>query len=155
MPPFAGMRPVQILLVEDNPGDARLAIEALKDGRVGNRVTVVADGEQALRFLHGEAPFTDAARPDLVLLDLGLPGKSGGDVLTEIRADPILAALPVAVLTGSAVEQDILRSNHLQVTSYITKPVSAAQLLEVVRSVADFWVTISSVQAPTAAGVTP
>jgi chemotaxis family two-component system response regulator Rcp1 len=135
-------RPIEVLLVEDSPGDARLAIEALTDGKVRNRITVVTDGEQALRYLKGRYPFTDRVRPDLVLLDLNLPLKPGLEVLAEIRADAALRSLPVVVLTASAAEQDVLATARLQATCYMTKPVDAQQLLAVVASVPDVWITV-------------
>jgi two-component system, chemotaxis family, response regulator Rcp1 len=145
MSPAAVALPIEILLVEDNPGDARLAIEALKEGKLRNRVSVVTDGEQALQFLQRRHPYTNAVRPDLVLLDLNLPRKDGREVLAEIRANPVLHSLPVAVLTASRAEHDVLASYRLQATCYITKPVDAKQLLAVVASVADFWITVVSV----------
>jgi CheY-like chemotaxis protein len=164
MPQAEVTLPIEILLVEDNPGDARLAIEALKDGKLRNRITVVTDGEQALRFLKRHDPYTRAVRPDLVLLDLNLPRKDGREVLAEIRADPKLQSLPVAVLTASADEQDVLASHRLA-TCYIVMPVDAPQLLAVVASVAHFWIRVDSFRpadvskydgltpAPTAMGV--
>ena len=136
------MQPVEILLVEDNPRDARLTIEALRDGKVGNHVTVLVDGEQALRFLRAQNPYRNAVRPDLVLLDLNLPRVDGREVLARVRADPALRALPVAVLTASAADQDMLMSARLAATCYLTKPVDAKQLLAVVGSVAGFFVSV-------------
>jgi two-component system, chemotaxis family, response regulator Rcp1 len=147
MPQAEVMRPIEILLVEDNPGDVRVAIEALKDGKVRNRITVMSDGEQALRFLRNGDPYTYGVRPDLVLLDLNLPLKDGREVLAEIRADPILQSLPVAVLTVSADEQDVLASYRLQTTCYMVKPVDAPQLLAVVATVAHFWIRVDSLNA--------
>jgi two-component system, chemotaxis family, response regulator Rcp1 len=138
------MVPVEILLVEDNPGDARLAIEALKDGKVRNRITVVTDGEQALQYLKACHPYTQAVQPDLVLLDLNLPRKDGWQVLAEMRADPTLRSIPVAILTASAAEQDVLAGYQLKATCYILKPVDVEQLLAVVASVANFWITVVS-----------
>jgi CheY-like chemotaxis protein len=139
------MFPVEILRVEDNPGDARLAIEALKDGKVRNRITVVTDGEQALQYLKACHPYSQAVRPDLVLLDLNLPRKDGWQVLAEMRADPALRSIPVAILTASAAEQDISVGNRLKSTCYIVKPVDVEQPLAIVASVADFWITVMSV----------
>jgi two-component system, chemotaxis family, response regulator Rcp1 len=138
----AGRRPVEILLVEDNPGDVRLTIEALKEGRVSNRVTVVGDGEEALACLRKQGKYAHAARPDLVLLDLNLPRKGGQEVLAEVKADPDLRRIPVVVLTTSQAEQDILRSYDLNANCYITKPVELGQFLAVVRSIEDFWLTV-------------
>jgi two-component system, chemotaxis family, response regulator Rcp1 len=142
---FEVMVPVEILLVEDNPGDARLAIEALKDGKVRNRITVVTDGEQALQYLKADHPYTHAVRPDLVLLDLNLPRKDGWQALAEMLADPALRSIPVAILTASAAEQDVIKGYRLKATCYIVKPVDTEQLLAVVASVADFWITVVSV----------
>jgi len=146
------MFPVEILLVEDNPGDARLAIEALKDGKVRNRITVVTDGEQALQYLNACHPYTQAVRPELVLLDLNLPRKDGWQVLAAMRADPILGSIPVAILTGSAAEQDVIKGYRLKATGYIVKPVDVEQLLAVVASVADFWISVVNVHESGVAG---
>jgi CheY-like chemotaxis protein len=133
-------RPIEILLVEDNPGDVRLTLEALRDSKVRNNLQVARDGVEALEFLRR----TDAVRPDLILLDLNLPRKDGREVLAEIKADPLLKTIPVVVLTTSRAEQDVLRSYELQANCYITKPVDLDQFITVVKSIEDFWLTIVS-----------
>jgi CheY-like chemotaxis protein len=138
----AGGKPIDILLVEDNEGDARLAREALKGGKVRNNLYHVTDGEEAVAFLRGAGRHAAAPRPDLVLLDLNLPKKDGREVLAEIKADEDLKRIPVVVLTISDDEQDILRTYNLHVNCYITKPIDFEQFMKVVRSVEDFWLTI-------------
>jgi len=133
---------VEILLVEDNPGDVRLTIEALKEGRLINHVSVAEDGVEALAFLHQEGRYADEPRPDLILLDLNLPKKDGREVLTEIKADPALRHIPVVVLTTSTAEQDVLRTYDLHANCYINKPVDFEQFIEVVKSVGDFWFSV-------------
>jgi len=135
-------RPVEILLVEDNPGDVRLTVEAFNEGKVRNNLSVVADGVEALAFLRREGKYADAARPDLILLDLNLPKKDGREVLAEIKEDPNLRRIPVVVLTTSQEEKDILQAYDLRTNAYITKPVDLDQFLTVVRSIEDFWLTI-------------
>jgi CheY-like chemotaxis protein len=135
-------RPIEILLVEDNPGDVRLTIEGLKEGKVRNNLHVAKDGVEALAFLRREARYPDAVRPDLILLDLNLPRMDGRQVLSEIKADPQLKTIPVVVLTTSRAEQDVLHSYQLQANCYITKPVDLEQFITVVRSIEDFWLTI-------------
>ena len=135
-------RPVEILLVEDNPGDVRLTIEALRDGKVHNNLNVARDGVEALAYLRREAPFTSTVRPDLILLDLNLPRKDGREVLAEIKADPELKTIPVVVLTTSRAEQDVLRSYELQANCFVTKPVDLDQFIEVVKSIENFWLTV-------------
>lgn len=133
---------IEILLVEDNPGDVRLTQEALKEGRITNRLHVVDDGEKALVFLRQEGEYADSPRPDIILLDLNLPKKDGRQVLAEIKSDPQLRRIPVVVLTTSKAEEDILRSYDLHANCYITKPVDLDQFLGVVRSIEDFWLTV-------------
>ncbi|MBI3330000.1 MAG: response regulator [Nitrospinae bacterium] len=135
-------RPVEILLVEDNPGDVRLAEEALKEGKVSNNLSVVGDGTEALVFLRREGRYTDAARPDLILLDLNLPKMDGRQVLAEIKQDPHLKRIPVVILTSSAAEQDILKAYDLHANCYISKPVDLEQFIKVVKSIENFWITI-------------
>jgi CheY-like chemotaxis protein len=135
-------RPAEVLLVEDNTGDVRLTQEALREGRVLNRLSVAADGVEALAFLRREAGFGDAPRPDVILLDLNLPKKDGREVLREIKADERLRQIPVIVLTTSKAEEDILRSYKLHANCYITKPVDFGQFIGVVRSVEDFWLCL-------------
>lgn len=140
-------RPVEILLVEDNPADVRLTQEALKETKVLNNLSVVADGEQALDYLNRRGPYADAARPDLILLDLNLPKKDGREVLADIKADERLRRIPVVILTTSEAEQDILRTYNLYANCYITKPVDLDQFITVVKSVENFWLSI--VKLPT------
>jgi CheY-like chemotaxis protein len=135
-------RAIEILLVEDNPGDVRLTIEGLNEGKVRNNLHVARDGVEALDFLRRRGRFPDAVRPDLILLDLNLPRMDGREVLAEIKSDPDLKTIPVVVLTTSRAEQDILHSYQLQANCYITKPVDLEQFITVVRSIEDFWLTI-------------
>ena len=132
----------RILLVEDNPGDVRLTMEALKEGKILNEVRVVEDGVEALDFLHRVGKYADAPRPDLILLDLNLPRKDGREVLAEIKEDEALKKIPVVVLTTSAAERDILRAYNLHANCYITKPVDLDQFIAVVKGIEDFWLTI-------------
>lgn len=135
-------RPVEVLLVEDNPGDVRLTQEALKDGRVLVNLTVAADGVEAIEVLKRGGPFSGRSRPDLILLDLNLPKKNGREVLEEIKADEELKRIPVIVMTTSKAEQDIHRAYNLNANCYVTKPVDLDEFLNVVRSIEDFWLTI-------------
>jgi CheY-like chemotaxis protein len=135
-------RPIEILLVEDNPGDVRLTIEALKEGKVRNNLNVARDGVEAVAFLRREGPYANAVRPDLILLDLNLPRKDGREVLAEIKEDASLRRIPVVVLTTSKAEEDILRTYDLHANCYITKPVDLEQFIQVVRSIDDFWLSI-------------
>jgi CheY-like chemotaxis protein len=137
-------RPVEILLVEDNPGDARLTQEALKEGKVNNALHIVQDGVEAMAFLRGEGRYANAARPDLILLDLNLPRKGGREVLEELKADPALRVIPVVVLTTSSSDEDILKSYHLQANCYITKPVGFNEFMDIIRSIENFWLTMVS-----------
>ena len=132
-------RPIEILLVEDSPSDTDLTLEALKDFKVRNHVSVVEDGVQALQFLRRQGPFAEAPRPDMIMLDLNLPRKDGREVLAEIKADEDLKTIPIVVLTTSRADQDILRAYQLNANCYITKPVDFNQFLEVVRSIESFW----------------
>src|SRR5215207_8545402 len=132
--------PIEILLVEDNPGDARLAAEALKENKVRNNLHHVLDGVEAMRFLRREAPYSGVPRPDLILLDLNLPRKDGRQVLEEIKGDPDLRAIPVVVLTTSEADEDILRSYELHANAYVTKPVDLDRFIDVVRRTDDFFV---------------
>jgi two-component system, chemotaxis family, response regulator Rcp1 len=135
-------RPIEILLVEDNPGDVRLTIEALKEGKVRNHLSVARDGVEALAFLRREGPHASASRTDLILLDLNLPKKDGREVLAEIKEDSRLRRIPVVVLTTSKAEEDILRTYDLHANCYITKPVDLEQFIAVVRSIDDFWLSV-------------
>jgi chemotaxis family two-component system response regulator Rcp1 len=133
---------IEILLVEDNPGDVRLTQEALREGKVKNRLHIARDGVEAMEFLRREGKFASATRPDLVLLDLNLPRKDGREVLAEIKADPELKTLPVVVLTTSSAEADILKTYSLHANCYIQKPVDLDQFVTVVKSIDDFWLTV-------------
>lgn len=133
---------IEILLVEDNPGDVRLTEEALKEGKVVNRLNVVPDGVEALAYLRKEGEYASAETPDLILLDLNLPKKDGREVLAEVKEDPELRMIPVVVLTTSRDEQDILKSYDLHANCYITKPVDFEQFISVVRAIEDFWLSV-------------
>lgn len=137
-----GGQVVEILLVEDNAGDVRLTREALKEGRIRNRLHVVSDGEHALRFLRKQDEYADAPRPDLILLDLNLPRLDGREVLTDIKNDPLLKQIPVVVLTSSRAEKDLLSAYDQHANCFITKPVGFEDFMEVVRSIESFWLTI-------------
>lgn len=136
------VKPIEILLVEDNPGDVRLTIEALKEAKVINNLTVVKDGIEALAFLRRQGAYAAAPRPHLIVLDLNLPRKDGREVLADIKADDNLKRIPVVVLTTSQDEQDVLKSYNLHANCYITKPVDLDQFVRVVRSIEDFWLGI-------------
>ncbi len=136
------IRPIEILLVEDNPGDVRLTREALADAKVANHLGVASDGIDALQYLRRTGKHKDAIRPDLILLDLNLPKKDGRQVLDEIKADPDLRRIPVVVITSSEAEQDIVKSYDLHANCYVSKPLDLSQFVRVVRSVEDFWMTI-------------
>jgi CheY-like chemotaxis protein len=138
---------IEILLVEDHPGDVRLTQEVLKDFKVGNTMHVVRDGMKAMAFLHRKGKYADAHLPDLILLDLNLPKKNGSEVLAEIKADKDLKRIPVVVLTTSNAEQDILKTYNLHANCYITKPVDLNQFIHVLKSIEDFWLSI--VKLPT------
>ena len=142
MPDTTDRQPVQILLVEDNPGDVRLAIEALRYMTVLNQLHVVQDGVEAMSFLRREGRFAGIPRPDLVLLDLNLPRKDGREVLAEIKQDVDLKRIPVVILTSSAAEQDVLQAYNLYANCYITKPLELEQFLRVIRSIEDFWLAV-------------
>lgn len=134
--------PIEILMVEDSPGDVRLTREALKEGKVRNNLHVVNDGVEAMAFLRREGQFAHAVRPDLILLDLNMPRKNGREVLAEIKGDPELKRIPVVILTISKSEDDIIKSYNLYANCYIIKPVGLPQFLEVVKSIEDFWLSI-------------
>jgi two-component system, chemotaxis family, response regulator Rcp1 len=136
------VRSITILLVEDNPGDADLAREALDGGKLNNNLQVVDDGEKAMAYLHREGEYRDAPRPDLILLDLNLPKKDGRQVLAEIKSDPSLMRIPVVILTTSRAEEDVFKSYNLHANCYITKPIDLNQFLHVVKSIEDFWLSI-------------
>jgi two-component system, chemotaxis family, response regulator Rcp1 len=139
--------PIEVLLVEDNPGDVRLTREALKEGKVCNNLSVVRDGVEAMAFLRRQDPYAGAPRPDVILLDLNLPRKDGREVLLEVKADPALRVIPVVVLTSSEAERDIVQAYALHANCYITKPVDLDQFIRVVKSIEDFWFSI--VRLPT------
>ena len=134
--------PIRILLVEDNPGDARLTMEALRDAKVRNSVAVVEDGEEAMAYLRRQGRHAEALRPDIILLDLNLPKKDGREVLAEVKADPDLKRIPIVIMTTSTAEEDILRSYNLHANCYVTKPVDFDQFIKVVRALDDFWLSI-------------
>jgi chemotaxis family two-component system response regulator Rcp1 len=136
------VKPIDILLIEDNPGDADLAREALGNSKLHNDLCVVGDGVEAMDYLRRKGKYAQAPRPDLILLDLNLPKKDGREVLAEIKADPDLKRIPVVILTISKDEEDILKSYNLHANCYITKPIDLTQFLKVVKSIEDFWLTI-------------
>jgi two-component system, chemotaxis family, response regulator Rcp1 len=137
-----GRKPIEILLVEDNPGDVRLAVEALREAKIANQLHVVEDGVEVMAFLRREGGYAGVPRPDLILLDLNLPRKDGREVLAEIKQDAHLKRIPVVILTSSAAEQDVLQAYDLHANCYITKPVDLDQFLKVVRSIEDFWLVV-------------
>lgn len=137
-----GGNTIEILLVEDNPADVRLTIEAFKDSKITNHVSVVNDGEEAMDFLHKRGKYADEIRPDLILLDLNLPKKDGREVLSEIKADPGLKTIPVIVLTTSDADQDVWKAYDAGVNSYITKPLNLEQFIRICHSIKDFWLMI-------------
>ena len=134
--------PIEILLVEDNPGDVRLTQEAIREAKIRNRLNVVTDGEEAVAYVRRQGNFADQPRPDLILLDLNLPKKDGREVLQDLKSDPDLHRIPVVVLTSSAAEQDILSTYDLYANAYVTKPVDLEQFMHVVASIQDFWLNI-------------
>jgi two-component system, chemotaxis family, response regulator Rcp1 len=136
------IRPIEILLVEDSPSDAEFTIEALKEAKMRNHLSLVEDGVQAMEFLRHQGKYAQAPRPDLIMLDLNLPRKDGREVLAELKADNNLQTIPVVVLTTSRAEQDVLRAYQLHANCYITKPVDFQQFLNVVRSIESFWLFV-------------
>ena len=136
------IRPIEILLVEDSPADVRLTKEALKEEKVHVNLSVVGDGVEAMRFLRKEGSFANAARPDLILLDLNIPKKDGREVLEEIKSDVSLKIIPIVILTVSKSEEDVLKTYNLHANCYITKPLDLEQFSRVVKSIKDFWLTI-------------
>ena len=133
---------VEILLIEDNPGDVRLTVEALKESKIINNLNVVYDGIEALSYLQKEGIYKDKPRPDLIILDLNLPKKDGREVLGEIKSEDSLKQIPIVILTTSEAEEDIIKSYELHANCYITKPVNMEQFIKVVKSVGDFWFSI-------------
>jgi CheY-like chemotaxis protein len=140
--PDPNQKAIEILLVEDSPGDARLTVEALKEGKVLNHLSLVRDGVDALDFLHRRGAYAHVILPDVIFLDLNLPRKDGREVLAEIKADPELRRIPVVILTTSQAEEDILRTYDLHANCYITKPVDLEQFMKVVKGIEDFWLTM-------------
>jgi CheY-like chemotaxis protein len=134
--------PIEVLLVEDDSGDVLLTREAFDFNKVRNHLHVVEDGEDAIAFLRRQSPYTEAPRPDLILLDLNLPRMDGLEVLAEIKQDTDLRSIPVVVLTTSEAEEDILRSYHLHANAYVSKPVDFGRFIQVVRQIDDFFVTV-------------
>ena len=141
-------RPVEILLVEDSPSDADLTVEALKEAKVRNNLSLVEDGVLALEFLRRQGKYSNAPRPDLIMLDLNLPRKDGREVLAEIKSDESLMTIPVVVLTTSRAEQDVLQAYKHHANCYITKPVDFEQFLKVVRSIESFWLMLVTLPRP-------
>jgi two-component system, chemotaxis family, response regulator Rcp1 len=135
-------RPVDILLVEDNPGDVRLIQEALRDGKILNRLSTVSDGQAAMALLRKQGSYAQAVRPELILLDLNLPRKDGREVLREVKMDPDLRSIPIVIVTSSPAEEDILKSYNAYANCYITKPLGLQKFMTVVKSIEDFWVHI-------------
>jgi CheY-like chemotaxis protein len=140
--------PIEILLVEDNPGDVRLTKEALKDAKVRNNLHVAMDGVEALAFLRKQGKYAAAVRPDLILLDLNLPKKNGREVLEEIKRDDALQHIPIVILTTSQAEQDVVESYRLRANAFVTKPVDLEQFLKVVGSIEEFWLEIVKLSHP-------
>ena len=136
------VKPIDILMVEDNLGDVRLTKESLNHAKVRNRLSVVGDGIEAIRYLRKEGPYSEVARPDLILLDLNLPKKSGHEILKEIKQDSSLKRIPVVVMTSSPAEEDIIKSYDLHANCYVTKPVDFVQFNKIVKSVEDFWMSV-------------
>jgi CheY-like chemotaxis protein len=142
MSPPQLLNAIDVLLVDDDPGDTLMIREAFADNKVRNELACVADGVEAMRYLRREGEYADASRPDLILLDLNLPRKDGREVLAEIKSDPQLATIPVVVLTTSHAEEDILRSYQLHANAYVTKPVDFERFIQVVRQIDEFFVTV-------------
>ncbi|AWK11942.1 two-component system response regulator [Streptomyces spongiicola] len=141
-------KPIEVLLVEDDPGDELMTREAFADNKIGNSLHVVRDGQEALDFLYRQGAHRDAPRPDLILLDLNLPKYDGRQVLERIKADADLTHIPVVVLTTSAAEEDILRSYRLHASAYVTKPVDLEQFIAAIRKIDDFFVTVVRLPRP-------
>jgi len=140
-------RTIDILLVDDNPGDVRLTVEAFREAEIPNRMRVASDGVEALAILRGEPPFAESFRPDIILLDLNLPRKDGREVLAEIKADPVLRRIPVVVLTTSNASEDVRRVYDLNANCFVSKPVDLDRFMDVVRSIEDFWLKIAVLPA--------
>ena len=134
--------PIDILIIEDNEGDARLIKEVLSDGKIANLLHNVKDGVQAMEFLRKKGAYANVVKPDLIILDLNLPKKDGREVLSEIKNDPELKKIPVVIMTTSQAEEDILKSYNLHANCYITKPIDLNQFIKVVKSIEEFWFSI-------------
>jgi CheY-like chemotaxis protein len=142
MTPKPAGQPIEVLLVEDDPGDVLLIREAFDFNKVHNNLNVVSDGEQALDYLRGDGDYAGRTRPDLVLLDLNLPRKDGREVLAEVKSDPDLRTIPIVVLTTSEAEEDVLKSYQLHANAYVTKPVDFERFVSIVRQIDDFFVSV-------------
>jgi len=140
--PAVEAKVIEILLVEDNPGDIDLTLELLRQSKIRNRVTLAKDGVEAIDAVYRRGKFRNSPRPDLILLDLNLPRKDGRDVLKELKADPETCRIPIVVLTTSQAEQDVLKSYQLHANCYVTKPVNLQQFMKVVSTIEDFWLTV-------------
>ncbi|MGB6873013.1 MAG: response regulator [Dehalococcoidia bacterium] len=134
-------RPIEILIVDDNPGDVRLTLEALKDGKVENRLHTAQDGVEAITFLRRKGEYADAPLPDLILLDLNMPRMNGSQLLAEVKEDSALKHIPVVILTGSREIEDIVKTQNLHADWYVTKPIDLEQFTMMVNSIIDFWLT--------------
>jgi CheY-like chemotaxis protein len=139
---------ISVLLVDDDPGDVLLVREAFNDHKVGNLLSVVSDGVEAIEYVRAQGSYGDASRPDLILLDLNLPRKSGTEVLQEIKSDPELSTIPVVVLTTSEAEEDILRAYKLHANAYITKPVDFEQFTRIVHQIDEFFIGLVKLPPP-------
>jgi CheY-like chemotaxis protein len=148
MSPPQLLNAIDVLLVDDDPGDTLMIREAFEHNKVRNELASVTDGVQAMQYLRREGEYADAARPDLILLDLNLPRKDGREVLAEIKGDPQLSTIPVVVLTTSHAEEDVLRSYQLHANAYVTKPVDFERFIEVVRQIDEFFVTVVKLPKP-------
>jgi CheY-like chemotaxis protein len=137
-------KPIEILLVEDDPYDAQLTALALRRGRIASRLVVVEDGVEALAYLHEEGPYAGSPRPDLILLDVNLPRKSGRQVLAEVKDDPDLRRIPIVVFTGSSSEEDVLSSYDLHANAYVRKPTDPEQFTGVLEAIHDFWLRVAT-----------
>ena len=147
MDQFTNGKPIEILLVEDNPDDALLTVETLHEGKIINNVTVVEDGEEAIHFLWRKGKYASALRPDLILLDLQLPKKNGREVLAEIKEDDDLRRIPVVILTTSSSEKDVFESYNLRANCYVTKPIDLDEFIDAVRKIEDFWLALVKLPA--------
>ena len=142
MTTFNNYRPIEILLVEDNPGDVRLTQEAARETKIHNNMHVVTNGLDAMAFLHHEGRFSAVPRPDLILLDLNMPVMDGREVLRQVKSDEKTRRIPVVIITSSQAEEDILRAYDLQASCYVTKPVDLVQFIKVIKNVENFWLTV-------------